>query len=69
MIHFLKRFKSPTDIVFPTESCQLCLEVEIYMCFPALQLVIRVSNEMLKITEINGMKMSLSVQVFAIDAY
>lgn len=33
MFHFLKKYKSPTNMEFPTESCQLCLEVGIFVCF------------------------------------
>lgn len=33
MTHFLKSYKSPTNIDFPTESHQLCLEVEMRVRF------------------------------------
>lgn len=33
MSHFLKKYKSATNSYFPTESCWLCLEIGICVCF------------------------------------
>lgn len=33
MSHFLKKYESPTNIDFPTESSQLCLEIGVCVCF------------------------------------
>jgi len=30
---FLKKYNSPTNMKFPTESCQLCLQIGICLCF------------------------------------
>lgn len=71
MSHFLQKYKSPTNRGFPTESCQLCLEIGICVCFfsnltcdqtiePGYEIVKKIKVDQ----DGNDLK---SVQCFAID--
>lgn len=69
MTHFLKSYKSPTNTDFPTESHQLCLEVQMCVCFFSTLTCIEQGCEIVKTIRVDWDENDLKlVQDFPIDA-